>query len=180
MRNGLEETAPTPSSCGCSRWRIHLRRRQGLAERLGPELREDRLHGTDARGKLVAVVPGDLLKLFRSDRRLLRRIAQGAAWRRYGLAVPRREGRVLAALAPLCFTNDRGSNSSFHRMIPEIDIWRVANLMLKHYGDEAEAESERRADELWEVGDAEGVAVWRRVTGVVRQLVNVTPPGPVH
>jgi hypothetical protein len=65
-------------------------------------------------------------------------------------------------------------------MIPEIDIWRVANLMLKHYGDEAEAESERRADELWEVGDAEGVAVWRRVTGVVRQLVNVTPPGPVH
>ena len=33
-------------------------------------------------------------------------------------------------------------------MIPEIDIWRVANLMLKHYGSEAEAESVRRADEL--------------------------------
>jgi hypothetical protein len=62
-------------------------------------------------------------------------------------------------------------------MIPEIDIWRVANLMLKRYGNEAEAESARRADELWEVGDAGGVAVWRRVTGVVRQLVNVTPPG---
>jgi hypothetical protein len=43
-------------------------------------------------------------------------------------------------------------------MIPEIDIWRVANLMLKRYGDEAETESERRADELWEVGDAAGVA----------------------
>jgi len=33
-------------------------------------------------------------------------------------------------------------------MIPEIDIWRVANLMLKRYGNEAEAESARRADEL--------------------------------
>jgi hypothetical protein len=66
-------------------------------------------------------------------------------------------------------------------MMPEIDIWRVANLMLKRYGgEEAEAESERRADELWEVGDAAGVAVWRRVTGAVRQLVNVTAPGPVH
>jgi hypothetical protein len=65
-------------------------------------------------------------------------------------------------------------------VIPEIDIWRVANLMLKRYGDLAEVESARRVDELWEVGDAAGVAVWRRVMGAVRQLVNVTPPGPVH
>ena len=65
-------------------------------------------------------------------------------------------------------------------MIREIDIWRVANLMLKRYGDEADIESAMRADELWEVGDETGVAVWRRVMGAVRQLVNVTPPGPVH
>jgi hypothetical protein len=65
-------------------------------------------------------------------------------------------------------------------MIPEIEIWRVATLMLKRYGDQAEVESVRRADELWEVGDEGGVAVWRRVMGAVRQLVNVTPPGPPH
>jgi hypothetical protein len=65
-------------------------------------------------------------------------------------------------------------------MIPVIDIWRVANVMLKRYGDLAEVESARRANELWEVGDAAGVAVSRRVTGAVRQLVNVTPPGPLH
>ena len=65
-------------------------------------------------------------------------------------------------------------------MIQEIDIWRVANLMLKRYGDLAEVESARRADELWKVGDTAGVAVWRRVMGAVRQLENVTPPGPVH
>ena len=65
-------------------------------------------------------------------------------------------------------------------MIQEIDIWRVAHLMLKRYGDLVEVESARRADELWEVGDAAGVTVWRRVMGAVRQLVNVTPPGAVH
>ena len=35
-------------------------------------------------------------------------------------------------------------------MIPEIDIWRVANLMLKRYGDEADIESAIRAEELAE------------------------------
>ena len=54
---------------------------------------------------------------------------------------------------------DRASTSTFPGMIPEIDVWRVATLMLKRYGNEAEAESERRADELWEVGDAAGMAV---------------------
>jgi hypothetical protein len=86
----------------------------------------------------------------------------------------------LAASPPCALTADRGSASSFLGMIPEIDIWRVATLMLRHYGGEAEAESARRADELWEVGDAAGVALWLRVTGAARQLVNVTPPGLVH
>ena len=48
-------------------------------------------------------------------------------------------------------------------VIPEIDIWRVANLMLKRYGDNAEAESTRRAAELAEDGDVAGVAGWRRI-----------------
>jgi len=33
-------------------------------------------------------------------------------------------------------------------VIPEIDIWRAANLMLKHYGDKALEESAARGDEL--------------------------------
>ena len=47
-------------------------------------------------------------------------------------------------------------------MIPEIDIWRVANLMLKRYGDEADIESAIRAEELAEAGDWAGQAVWRQ------------------
>ena len=65
-------------------------------------------------------------------------------------------------------------------MIPEIDIWRVANLMLKRYGDEADIESAIRAEELAEEGDHNGAAVWRRVTDAIAQLVNKIPPGPVH
>ena len=65
-------------------------------------------------------------------------------------------------------------------MIPEIDIWRVANLMLKRYGDQAEAESAIRSAELAENGDRVGAAIWRRVTDTIGQLANTTPPGPLH
>jgi hypothetical protein len=65
-------------------------------------------------------------------------------------------------------------------MIPEIDIWRVANLMLKRYGDEADIESAIRAEELSEEGDHNGAAVWRRVIDAIAELLNTTPPGPVH
>ena len=65
-------------------------------------------------------------------------------------------------------------------MIPEIDIWRVANLVLKRYGDEADMESALWAEEASEEGDHNGAAVWRRVTDAIGQLANSTPPGPVH
>jgi hypothetical protein len=44
-------------------------------------------------------------------------------------------------------------------VIPEIDIWRIANLMLKCYGDEANIESAIRAEDLAETGDRAGEAV---------------------
>jgi hypothetical protein len=65
-------------------------------------------------------------------------------------------------------------------VIPEIDIWRVANLMLTRYGDEAMAESAKRADELAADGDLSGVAVWLRVIDAIRQLAITTPIGSVH
>jgi hypothetical protein len=65
-------------------------------------------------------------------------------------------------------------------VIPEIDIWRVANLMLTRYDDEATAESAKRAEELAADGDLGGVATWLRVIDAVRQLAVTTPTGPVH
>ena len=66
------------------------------------------------------------------------------------------------------------------RVIPEIDIWRAANLMLKRYGEKALEESEARADELAAADDYNGVPVWRRIRDAAAQLTNKTPPGPVH
>jgi hypothetical protein len=65
-------------------------------------------------------------------------------------------------------------------VIPDIDIWRAATLMLKRYGENAHNESTARAAELATEGDHDGVAVWRRITDAVAQLANTTPPGPVH
>ena len=65
-------------------------------------------------------------------------------------------------------------------MIPEIDIWRAAQLMLKHYGEQALEESAVRADELSLAGDDDGAATWRRIMAAVTQLADATPPGPVH
>jgi hypothetical protein len=49
-------------------------------------------------------------------------------------------------------------------VIPEIDIWRAAQLMLKRYGDQALEESTARVDELAAAGDSNGAATWRRIT----------------
>ncbi len=68
----------------------------------------------------------------------------------------------------------------FYDVIPEIDIWRAATLMLKRYGERALEESASRADELASAGDDNGVAVWRRISDAVGQLVSITPPGSVH
>ena len=65
-------------------------------------------------------------------------------------------------------------------MIPEIDFWRAANLMLKRYGEKALEESAARVDELAADGDHDGAVTWRRITDAVGKLANATPLGTVH
>ena len=66
------------------------------------------------------------------------------------------------------------------RVIPEIDIWRAAALMLKRYGEKAPEQSAMRADELAADGDHDGAPTWRRITDAVEQLANTTPTGLLH
>jgi hypothetical protein len=68
----------------------------------------------------------------------------------------------------------------FTRVIPEIDIWRAANLMLKRYGENAFEESSTRADVLAADGDHDGASTWRRITVAVKQLANNVPPSLLH
>jgi pyrroloquinoline quinone (PQQ) biosynthesis protein C len=65
-------------------------------------------------------------------------------------------------------------------VIPEIKIWRSANLMVGRYGEAAKPESAKRADELAADGDLAGVAVWLRMSEAAGQLAITTASGPVH
>ena len=61
-------------------------------------------------------------------------------------------------------------------MIREIEIWRVAVLMINRYADEAEANSFRRSEELTAEGDYAEAAIWRRVTVAIEQLTDTSGP----
>jgi hypothetical protein len=61
-------------------------------------------------------------------------------------------------------------------VIREIEIWRVAVLMVNRYADEAEANSFLRAEESAAEGDHAGAAIWRRITVAIEQLTDTTGP----
>ena len=44
-------------------------------------------------------------------------------------------------------------------MISDLDIWHAAQLLIKRYSNEAPIVADQRADELFESGDLDGVAV---------------------
>ena len=72
----------------------------------------------------------------------------------------------------LVLSLSRSQTCSFPRVIPEIDIWRAANLMLKRYGEGALEESGMRADELAAAGEtrtAPGPAPDRGCRGSARK-----------
>ena len=83
-------------------------------------------------------------------------------------------------MAPALVNLSRIAPHGFRPVIPEIDIWQAALLMLKRFGDNAPKESAARADNLETEGDRDGAATWRRITDAVEQLANPTPTGPVH
>jgi hypothetical protein len=61
-------------------------------------------------------------------------------------------------------------------VIQEIDIWRVAVLMVNRYADEAKLSSLRRAAELTVDGDHAGAAIWHRIAIAIEQLTDTTGP----
>ncbi len=52
-------------------------------------------------------------------------------------------------------------------MIPDLDIYRSANLLVRHHGQDAPIEAAMRADAMLESGDLDGYAVWKRILRAV-------------
>ena len=55
-------------------------------------------------------------------------------------------------------------------IIPDLDIYRSANVLVKLYGQDAPIHAAMKADELLEAGDLDGFAVWKRIVKAVEEL----------
>ncbi len=67
-------------------------------------------------------------------------------------------------------------------MIPDLDIFRSANLLVKQHGEDAPIHAAMRADGMLEAGDLDGYAVWKRILRAVGELQRMEPGPeiPVH
>ena len=61
------------------------------------------------------------------------------------------------------------------RVIPALDIYRAANLLVKHHGEDASIHAAMRADAMLETGDLDGYAAWRRILRAAEELQGTEP-----
>ncbi len=60
-------------------------------------------------------------------------------------------------------------------MIPDLDIYRSANLLVKRHGQDAPIKAGMRADAMFEKGDLGGYALWRRSLRAVEEFQGTEP-----
>ena len=67
-------------------------------------------------------------------------------------------------------------------MTSDHDIYRSAQALIKRYGDDAPAESEKRAKDLFARDDVEGAAEWAEIATATRALLAKKQPkgGKAH
>ncbi len=63
-------------------------------------------------------------------------------------------------------------------MIPDLDIYRSANVHVQQHGEDAPIHAAMQADAMLEKGDLDGYAVWKRILRAVGELQGADPaPG---
>ncbi len=60
-------------------------------------------------------------------------------------------------------------------MIPDLDIYRTANILVKQHGQDAPIRAAMRADAMLEKGDLDGYDVWKRIQRSVEELKGRVP-----
>ncbi len=60
-------------------------------------------------------------------------------------------------------------------MTSDLDIYRTANVLVKHYGEDAALEAAQRADIMLEKGAIDGQRVWKRVLAAVEEIQREVP-----
>jgi hypothetical protein len=64
-----------------------------------------------------------------------------------------------------------------HPLIPDLDIYRAAKLLIDQHGHDAPIRAAERADELLEAGDIDGAGIWRAIMGSIEELQRGPEPG---
>ena len=62
-------------------------------------------------------------------------------------------------------------------MTSDLDIYRSAQALVKHHGQDAPIHAATRADAMLDKGDLDGCAVWKRILWAVEELQRAEP-GP--
>ncbi len=60
-------------------------------------------------------------------------------------------------------------------MIPDLDIYRAANVIMKQYGKDAPIHAAMRADTTLEAGDRGGYAVWKQILRAIEEIQGTEP-----
>ncbi len=60
-------------------------------------------------------------------------------------------------------------------MIPDIDIWRSAQVLVKQHGQDAPIHAAMRADAMLDKGGLDGYAAWKRILRAVEELQGTEP-----
>ncbi len=60
-------------------------------------------------------------------------------------------------------------------MIPDLDVYRSANLLVKQHYEGAPIHAAMRADAMLEAGDPDGYAVWKQILRAVGELQQKQP-----
>ncbi len=61
-------------------------------------------------------------------------------------------------------------------MIPDLDIYRSAQVLVKQHGEDASIHTAMRADAMLEAGDLVGYDVWKRIVKAVGELLSKERP----
>ncbi len=61
-------------------------------------------------------------------------------------------------------------------MIPDLDIYRTAQLLVKILDQDAPIHAAMRADAVLDKGDLDGYAVWKRILQAVGELLSKERP----
>ncbi len=64
-------------------------------------------------------------------------------------------------------------------MIPDLDIFRPAQALVKQHGGDAPIRAAMRADSMLDKGDLDGYAVWKRIVKAVEELLSKERPAGV-